>query len=68
MEAFAVSTGDPDSATAGRELARRIQSTLGTAPDAVIVFGAPHYDHSALLRALDDGCSPALIAGAFVRR
>jgi hypothetical protein len=64
MEAVAVSTGEADSAAAGRELARRIQSNLGAAPDAVIVFAAPHFDHSALLRALDDGCSPGLIAGA----
>jgi hypothetical protein len=64
LEAVAVSTGEADSAEAGRALARQIQSSLGVAPDAVIVFAAPQYDHSALLRALNEGCSPGLIVGA----
>ncbi|QNM83238.1 FIST C-terminal domain-containing protein [Sphingomonas sabuli] len=64
MEAVAASTAEADSAAAGRALAEQIQSTLGSAPDAVIVFAAPDYDHGELLRALDGGCSPDLIVGA----
>ena len=64
MEAAAVSTDEADSAAAGRALAAEINSTLSHAPHAVIVFAAPHYDHSALLRGLNDGCSPDLIVGA----
>jgi hypothetical protein len=64
MEAVAVSTAEADSAGAGRALAQQIQSSLSHAPSAVIVFAAPQYDHSALLRALNDGCSPELIVGA----
>lgn len=64
MEAVAVSTAETDGAAAGRALARQIQSDLGKAPDAVVIFAAPDYDHSALLRALNDDCSPGLIVGA----
>lgn len=64
MEAVAVSSADTDSAAAGAALARQIVSNLGEAPDAVIVFAAPHYDHAVLLRALNDGCSPDIIVGA----
>lgn len=64
MEAVAVSTAEPDSAAAGRSLARQIQSSLKGPADAVVVFAAPQYDHSALLQALNEGCSPALVIGA----
>jgi hypothetical protein len=64
MEAVAVSTAEKDSAAAGRALAQQIQSSVGDAPNAVIVFAAPQYDHVALLLALDEGCSPELIVGA----
>lgn len=64
MEAIAVSTAEADSAAAGRALATQIQSKLGQAPDVVILFAAPDYDHSVLLAELDDCCSPALIVGA----
>jgi hypothetical protein len=64
MEAVAVSTADADSAAAGRELANQITSGLSDAPHAVIVFAAPHFDHSTLLRALSDNCSPELVVGA----
>jgi hypothetical protein len=64
MEAVAVSTSEADSAAAGRALATQIQSNLSHAAHAVIVFAAPHFDHSVLLRALSDGCSPDLIVGA----
>lgn len=64
MQAVAVSTAETDSAAAGRALAEQIRSNLGRKPDAVVVFAAPDYDHSALLKALDKGCSPGLIVGA----
>jgi hypothetical protein len=64
MEAVAVSTAEADSAAAGRALAEQIQSRLGQVPYAIILFASPDYDHSELLRALEDGCSPELIVGA----
>jgi hypothetical protein len=64
MEAVAVSTAESDSAAAGAALAQQIQSSLGDAPDAVVVFAAPHYDHVALLGALNDGCAPRFVVGA----
>jgi hypothetical protein len=45
-------------------LAEQIQSRLGRAPDAVIIFAAPDYDHAVLLRELERGCSPSLMVGA----
>jgi hypothetical protein len=64
MEAVAVSTAEADSAEAGRALAQQIQSSLSHPASAVVVFAAPQYDHSALLRELHDGCSPELVVGA----
>lgn len=64
MEAVAVSTTEADSTAAGLALAEQIQSRLGVTPHAVILFAAPNYDHSVLLRALDAACSPELIVGA----
>lgn len=64
MEAIAVSTGEADSIAAGRALAEQIQAGLGKTAHAVIVFAAPNYDHPALLRSLQDTCSPKLIVGA----
>jgi len=64
MEAVAVSTAEADSASAGRALAQQINSGLGKAAQAVIVFAAPNYDHGVLLQELQEGCSPELIVGA----
>jgi len=64
MESVAVSTAESDSAAAGRQLAERIKSGLASTPDAIIVFAAPHYDHSALLAEVKNGCGGALIVGA----
>lgn len=64
MKAVAVSTAESDAVAAGAALARQIQSSIGDAADAVIVFAAPHYDHGALLGALNEGCSPKIIVGA----
>lgn len=64
MEAVSVSTAETDSAAAGRALAQQIYSGLANSPHVVIVFAAPNYDHAALLRALQEACSPELIVGA----
>lgn len=64
MKSVAVSTAKADSAEAGRDLAEQVKSGLDRQPDAVIVFAAPQFDHSTLLRELNDGCSPELIIGA----
>ncbi len=64
MEAVAVSTAEPDSARAGWALAEQIKASLSAAPHAVIIFAAPNFDHSVLLSALKEGCSPGLIVGA----
>jgi hypothetical protein len=64
MEAVAVSTAVSDGAAAGAALAHHIQSSIGNNADAVIVFAAPHYDHEALLRSLNEACAPKIIVGA----
>lgn len=64
MEAVAASTAERESAAAGMALAQQIRSNLGHAPQAVIVFAAPGYDHETLLAALKEGCSPGVLVGA----
>ena len=64
MKSAAVSSAEADSSAAGRDLAQQVRSSLGDSPDAIIVFASPHYDHAALLRSLQDGCSPRLLVGA----
>lgn len=64
MESVAVSTAETDSAAAGRDLAEQVKSGLASTPDAIIVFAAPQYDHSILLRELNEGCGGSLIVGA----
>lgn len=64
MKSVALSSAESDSAAAGQDLAQQFRTRLGDAPDAIIVFASPHYDHHALLEALQDGCSPELIVGA----
>lgn len=64
LKAVAVSTAEADSAAAGLALAEQVRTGLGAAPHAVILFAAPNYDHSVLLRSLDQACSPELIVGA----
>jgi hypothetical protein len=64
MKSVAVSTAKPDSAEAGRDLAEQVRSGLDGAPDAIIVFAAPQFDHARLLRELQDGCSAGLMIGA----
>jgi len=65
MESVVVYSNQPDSSSAGRELGEGIAAGLpGSAPNAVIVFAAPQYDHEALLAALEAGCRPGVIVGA----
>ncbi len=53
-----------DSHSAGRALGQQIHDAFaGAAPDAVIVFAAPHYDHAALLTALEQTCHPDQLVG-----
>lgn len=53
-----------DSHGAGQALGQQIRDAFaGAAPDAVIVFAAPHYDHAALLTALEQTCHPSQLVG-----
>ncbi|MDB5453122.1 MAG: hypothetical protein JWO33_1700 [Caulobacteraceae bacterium] len=54
----------PDSADAGRELARQIEASLGGPPAAIILFAAPDYDHETLIRALRDASGYPIVVGA----
>jgi hypothetical protein len=64
-ESAVVYTKDQDTRSAARELAQKTRSALpGRPPDALILFAAPRYDHSALLRTLMDGCAPGVLVGA----
>lgn len=64
MKSVAISSAESDSAAAGRDLAEQVQSRLGDAPDVIVVFASPDYDHRTLLRALSEGCSPGHMVGA----
>ncbi|MBU8894658.1 FIST C-terminal domain-containing protein [Corallococcus sp. M34] len=53
------------SAEAARELCERLEDALpGGAPDALVVFASPSYEHPVLLRALQDALSPRALIGA----
>ena len=57
-------TSETDSAKAGAQLGREILSGLqGEAPDALIVFSSSRHDYRALLRALQDTCTPRVMVG-----
>jgi hypothetical protein len=45
-------------------MAAELKGGLGREPQAMMVFAAPSYDHTALLGALADACPSALIVGA----
>jgi hypothetical protein len=64
MDTVAVSTAEADSAAAGTALAAQIKAVLPGPPHVIILFAAPIYDHSLLLRALQEGAPSALIVGA----
>ncbi|MDB4993450.1 MAG: hypothetical protein JWM74_882 [Myxococcaceae bacterium] len=54
-----------DSKTAAHELSERIRAELGDeAPDALILFASPTYDHERLLEAITRECKPKLLVGA----
>jgi hypothetical protein len=60
-----VNTANADSAEAGSSLGQQISAAFkGLQPDVVILFASPRHDYSALLRALDDACSPRILVGA----
>lgn len=58
-------TQEPESESAGADLAEQIQAGLGEASaGAIVVFASPRYDYAALLRTLADACAPAALVGA----
>lgn len=60
-----VYTKATDSTVASKELAEQVSSKFsGEAPDALIVFASPRYDHSVLLAALDASLRPRCLVGA----
>jgi len=64
MKTAAASTSTPDAGEAARELVGQIVEGLGRAPQALMVFAAPSYDHESLLAELNDACPGALLVGA----
>ncbi|HEY5409116.1 MAG TPA: FIST N-terminal domain-containing protein, partial [Caulobacteraceae bacterium] len=64
MKTAAASTDLVDAREAGRHLARVVTQTLGQAPQALMIFAAPSYDHKALLDELAEHCPGALVVGA----
>jgi hypothetical protein len=56
-------TGIRDSYRAGLFLGEQLAASLQAAPDVVIVFAAPTYEHSALLNALKEACEPRILLG-----
>jgi hypothetical protein len=64
METAVVYTSIEGSSEAGRELGAKVRLALSGAPDAVIVFASPKYEHQALLEALKAECQPGVMAGA----
>ncbi len=64
METVVVASDLGDSAAAGRELGEQIAASPLDGADAVILFASPKYEHVALLEALQQKCSPAVIVGS----
>jgi hypothetical protein len=64
MKTAAASTGVLDAREAGRQLATQLQQGLSRAPQAIMLFAAPSYDHAALLDELTSRCPEALLVGA----
>jgi hypothetical protein len=53
-----------ESSAAGADVARQITAGLGgDRPDALLVFASAAHDYTALLRAIDEGCSPRTMVG-----
>jgi hypothetical protein len=64
MKTAAASTHVTDAREAAQHLATEIQQSLGREPQAIMVFAAPSYDHSALLDEFAAHCPGALVVGA----
>jgi len=64
MQTATASTNASEAREAGRRLASDIIRGLGRAPQALMVFAAPSYDHEALLDELAIHCPAALVVGA----
>ncbi|MEP6593529.1 MAG: FIST N-terminal domain-containing protein [Acidobacteriota bacterium] len=65
MRSAAVYTAETDSAAAGQDLGAQVREALGgEVPDAVVVFASSRFQHTTLLEALKDACSPKLIVGS----
>ena len=64
-ESVVVYSKASDSMIAGRELSSKVVEAMpGGPPDALVLFAAPQYDHSAMLGAIVAGCKPRLLVGA----
>lgn len=60
-----VYTSAADSATAARELCEQVTKAFdGEAPDAIVLFASPRYDHVELLGHLQETCKPKILVGA----
>jgi hypothetical protein len=64
MQTAVASTRTADAAEAASQLAAELKQGLGREPQAIMLFAAPTYDHTALLEALGDACPSALVVGA----
>jgi hypothetical protein len=64
MQSTVVYTSLENGSEAGRDLGTKIWDALADAPDAVIIFASPKYDHRALLQALAEACGPKVMVGA----
>jgi hypothetical protein len=60
----AVAQTDRFGAEAGASIARAVLDQLdGEHPDAIVVFASPDQDHAALLRSLQEACTPGTVVG-----
>ncbi len=64
MQTATAYTDLADADAAGHALGRQIAAGLSGAPDAIILFAAPGYDHRALLRALSSHHPAAHLVGS----
>lgn len=64
MKTAAACSNISDPRAAARDLASRVRDGLGEAPQALMVFAAPSYDHAELLAGLAEACPEAVVVGA----
>lgn len=63
-QSHVISTSEPDSAAAGRELGTEISRAFGgECPDAVILFLSPKYEALEVVRAVRAACRPGVLMG-----